>query len=145
MGTVTVSIWVQHLPLGCWYSLLRLFSTSICGHWAESALMIEHRFHPCFSSTTQSLLPAPRAPDLVLNSSVYSQGPQLSVLCRLGCLFRGLTFWEISVSLDTSISCARFLCSWSFNEILSQPLIRQKSLFPPLTTFVILVHDLLCS
>lgn len=60
---------------------------------------------------------------LVLNSSVYSQGHQLSGLCLVDCLFRGLTFWKMFGSLDTSISSAGFLCRHSFIEdllILSQ-------------------------
>lgn len=119
MGTVTVSIWVHAsafrmlVPTSevVLYFYLWTLGRISTYDWALSPPLL-FSYHsespPCPQSTCS----------LVLNSSVYSQGPHLSVLCLLGCLFRGLTFWEISGSLGTSISCAGFLCSWSFYEIL---------------------------
>lgn len=113
MGTVTVSIWVHASAFRMLVLTSEVVGLGQNQHlWLTSFPPLLFLYHSESPPWPQSTCP------IVVNSSVYSQGPQLSVTCLLGCLFRGLTFWEISVSLDTSISCAGFLCSWSFNEIL---------------------------
>lgn len=128
----------RYLPSGCWSLPVRLSFTD--RHWTESALGIAHCSFLCFPSATQvSATPTPQLTWSYLNSSVYSQGHQLRGLRPVVCLYRGLPFWKMSGSVDSTLS------SWGFIEDLLILPQRWSNRNACLATFVILEHDLLCS
>lgn len=141
----------MYLPSGCWSSPLRLCSISICGHWTESALRTKLNIISS-SAFLLSLRLSSLAPEEYLFSSP-----------KLQCVFSGTSAqWLLSSWLSLKrtdilenvwLSGYQLLFCWVLVKLelhrgSFEPypaLIRQESLFPPLATFVILEHDLLCS